>query len=380
MQHIIFGYIICYNISVMNKHILLYILGASICAAGALFADVTLPRYFTDNMVLQRDAKVPIFGKAEPGEKVKVSFAGQALETVADKSGEWEVTLSPLSASTEGQVLTVGTNTYTNILVGDVWIFAGNGRIDGTFRRTNDPDAAEFSKVVAEQPNVRLATVANNTEDYPAMAYAYKEKFLGGPNRWKLNTDHPFQISLYPFAFADKMANAKNVPVGVISTTTSWGGPDNFVSAKALRETDGLEYFSQKVDSMLPETEIGLKVVNEFIEKYENWYKTTAAELAAGKGTTLGAVPKYNHLKDSGFCGTFNAMLYPLRRMPAKGVIVAFDSPPQGRDREISKYDLRIEAMKRGISEVFGGIDVKVVFLEKGGMIAQGRTLAEQVP
>ena len=68
-------------------------------AQGTSRAEIQLARVFGDGMVLQREMAVPVWGRAESGEKVAVTFAGQTKEAVADKEGRWQVTLDPLNAS-----------------------------------------------------------------------------------------------------------------------------------------------------------------------------------------------------------------------------------------------------------------------------------------
>ena len=60
-------------------------------AAIRVNADVTLPHIFSDNMVLQRGQRVPVWGWATPGERVTVEFAGEKKSATADKSGKWEL-------------------------------------------------------------------------------------------------------------------------------------------------------------------------------------------------------------------------------------------------------------------------------------------------
>ena len=64
--------------------------------ATACFADVKLPALLSDHMVLQRDKPVPIWGWAEPGEKIIVAIGGQTHETQANEEGRWRVELTPL--------------------------------------------------------------------------------------------------------------------------------------------------------------------------------------------------------------------------------------------------------------------------------------------
>ena len=74
-------------------------------AALPAAAEVRLPRIFTDGAVLQRDRAVPVWGKAEPGRKVTVKFAGQEKSAQAGGDGEWRIDLDAMPASAEGRVL-----------------------------------------------------------------------------------------------------------------------------------------------------------------------------------------------------------------------------------------------------------------------------------
>ena len=77
--------------------LLLSAIAFSLCSLlAAAHADVTLPSLFSDNMVLQRNAPVPVFGTADPGERVTVSVAGKTAATVAGADGHWRVTLNNL--------------------------------------------------------------------------------------------------------------------------------------------------------------------------------------------------------------------------------------------------------------------------------------------
>lgn len=91
-------------------------------------ADVRLPAVISDHMVLQTGKPVPVWGWANPAEKVAVSFAGQSVSTEADASGQWRVTLKALDVNSKSNVLTVtGKNTLTvsDVLVGEAWLCSG---------------------------------------------------------------------------------------------------------------------------------------------------------------------------------------------------------------------------------------------------------------
>ena len=89
----------------------LMIVAAALVAFG-VEAKVTLGTTFADGMVLQREMKVPVWGWADPGEAVTVTFAGQALKTTAGADGKWRVELAPMAAAKEGKLEEVfGTGT-----------------------------------------------------------------------------------------------------------------------------------------------------------------------------------------------------------------------------------------------------------------------------
>src|SRR4051812_25624404 len=85
---------------------------------------VTLPSLFSDHAVLQREQTVPVWGWADAGEKVAVSFAGQTKSATAGADGKWRVDLDQLKTGDAGSLVVKGTNTITvnDVLVGEVWL------------------------------------------------------------------------------------------------------------------------------------------------------------------------------------------------------------------------------------------------------------------
>ena len=77
------------------------------------FGNVSLPRLFSDNMVLQRNKSVPVWGWADPGEQIKVSLGTQHAETVTDATGTWKIVLGPLDAGGPFELILTGKNTIS---------------------------------------------------------------------------------------------------------------------------------------------------------------------------------------------------------------------------------------------------------------------------
>ena len=141
------------------------------------FADVKPARIFNENMVLQRDAEVPVWGWADPGEQVEVSFAGQTKSTTANDKGEWSVRLAPLALNKTGETMTIkGKNTIElkNILVGDVWLCAGQSNMEMNFT-WGIMDGEKFIAESKNYPQIRRIKVTRKAAPAPVADVDVKE-------------------------------------------------------------------------------------------------------------------------------------------------------------------------------------------------------------
>src|SRR5687767_7688612 len=128
-------------------------------------ADVKLHGLFSDNMVLQRNAAVPVWGWADDGEKVTVEFRGQKISTTA-KDGKWMVRLKKLKAGGPDELRVTGRNTIAlkNVLVGEVWIASGQSNMEWPMRASYQPEI-EIAKTA--NPLLRLYTVPKLKAEEP---------------------------------------------------------------------------------------------------------------------------------------------------------------------------------------------------------------------
>ncbi|MFA6961155.1 MAG: sialate O-acetylesterase [Opitutaceae bacterium] len=178
-------------------------------------ADVIPAPLFTDNAVLQRDKPIPVWGTADAGEKVSVSFAGQAVETVADATGKWSVKLAPIPAKNDGSALVIkGNNTITlaNVVVGEVWLASGQSNMEWVVKNTYD--AAIDVPASANFPLIRHIQIAKKVSETP-LATAKGAWQVAGPD-----TTGGFTAAGY--YFARDLYQLLHVPVGIINS--SWGG------------------------------------------------------------------------------------------------------------------------------------------------------------
>ena len=125
-------------------------------ASVAARAEVRLPAIFSDNAVLQQDAPIKVWGRAEPGEAVTVSVAGQKQQATAGQDGRWQLTLEPLKASKEPlEMVVAGKNTLTlkNLLVGEVWLCSGQSNME---MRLSQATVGKETAAAAADPTIRL--------------------------------------------------------------------------------------------------------------------------------------------------------------------------------------------------------------------------------
>lgn len=200
---------------------------ACLLLASGLHAELTLPHFFSDHMVLQRDKPASIWGTANPGAKVQLTFAGQDAATKADGKGAWRITLQPLKTNSRGQVLTVRaggeSRTINDVLVGEVWFASGQSNMAWVVANTHQ---AKEDIAAANHPGIRmfLANLTPSATPQPDIG--------GGWNVCTPKTVPRFSATAYFFAAA--LHRELKVPVGIIKS--AWGGKpvQTFTSREAL--------------------------------------------------------------------------------------------------------------------------------------------------
>jgi sialate O-acetylesterase len=198
------------------------------------FADVQLPGIISDHMLLQRGVPVRIFGKAQPGEAVRVAFRKQAAQTTTDAVGRWEVWLEPLAPGPAADMTIGGTNTITvaDVLVGDVWVGSGQSNMQWAVRQSDNPEAEIAS---AAFPQIRLFYVPRKTSAVPVEDVEAK---------WVVCSPESVQdFSAVLYFFGREMHKDLKVPMGLIHS--SWGGTPiaSWISGPSLVGNARLEPF-----------------------------------------------------------------------------------------------------------------------------------------
>lgn len=208
----------------------------TVCKAEVSVADI-----FSDNMVLQRNLNVKLWGSADPGEKLSVSFNGQKLRAKADKTGEWSVILEPMKAGGPFAMTIRGKNEIIlkNILIGDVWICSGQSNMQMKVSESNNAEK-EIEK--ANYPNIRLFDVPRKVSNVPIDSM---------PNTsWKICTPKNIKnFSAVGYYFGRDLQKEIDVPIGLIHS--SWGGTcvETWTSKASITKLPQYEDFGTRIDN-----------------------------------------------------------------------------------------------------------------------------------
>ncbi|HEX8145519.1 MAG TPA: sialate O-acetylesterase [Pyrinomonadaceae bacterium] len=199
----------------MRKRTRLFIAAiALLLSAASVRADVVLPDVLGSGMVLQRERAVPIWGKADPGEAVTVRFANQSKRATADRDGKWRVKLDPMRANASAATMTIsGKNTIElkDILVGEVWLLAGQSNMQRLLRETANGEAATAA---ANHPLIRLFNVSRQ------VAFKHQPPPLA---TWQpCSPDTVKEFSAAGYYFGVELEKELKVPIGLINS--SYGG------------------------------------------------------------------------------------------------------------------------------------------------------------
>ena len=205
-----------------------------------------LGKAFDDHMVLQRNDTVPVYGFDTPGQSITVTFAGQTKVTTADGNGNWRVDLDPMEASMTGRTLTVtgsSTVSITDVLVGEVWLAAGQSNMDWQFQQQSDGYHAEnFGRIRMCNWQGSVDTASTWVYGPEEFARLTPEKFYEGT--WEVLDATTIQTkSATAYFFANALARelagtgpgGSDVPVGILELSYQGTVTEAFIAPADLR-------------------------------------------------------------------------------------------------------------------------------------------------
>lgn len=278
-------------------------------------AELKLPTIVGDNMVLQRDQDLNIWGWDDAGQEVSVSFAGQSVKGKADDKGRWQVVLKPMQANAKGQEMVIagsGGNKISlkNILIGEVWLCSGQSNMSFAVGRGYGGD---LEALTANYPQIRMISVPNLASQEP------KDHFKG---QWDAcDPAVTANFSAVGYYFGRLLHQALGVPVGLIDN--AWGGS----TAEAWVRRDLLEQ-DVKYKTLMDRWEkiektYDFEVLKEaYQKKRTKWQEAVKKAKTEGKPVPVAPRGPRNLLTGNNRpANLYNGVLHPVIGYSMRGVI-----------------------------------------------------------
>jgi sialate O-acetylesterase len=269
---------------------------------------VRLAGVFGDRMVLQRDRPIAVWGRADPGEAVKVSFHGATATATADAEGRWKVVFGPFLASGDREMVVEGKNRVAILAaVGDLWLCSGQSNMGFPLRAAAD---AEKELADAADPRLRLYTV-------PARVAGEPQEEVAG--QWQVCApDTARDFSAVAYFFGRCLREHEGIPVGLVHA--SWGGTpaESWVRPRALADHPHLRPILAAWDEAMAAAPRGK---TEFEAALAAWQVQAEAARKAGLPSPRRPAPPLGPDHPFRPGALFHGMVAPLAPMSFAGVI-----------------------------------------------------------
>lgn len=284
-------------------------------------AELKLTKIFSDNMILQRDMPVPVWGWGDPGEKITVQFNGQNKTAIAGTDGKWMVRLDPMPASSQSEKLTVtgesGLQEITNVLVGDVWLCAGQSNMTLTFR-----EVPQEASSVQCSDQIRMMTAGNAIIPVPQdESFPY--------NNWIIcDAKNLPGCSRVGYYFSLKLWQELHIPIGLMNVSVgssaieAWLPPESFVAHPNWKDGNLAEM--EKIQKIYHEyknytNEEKERLFTEYFKtSYGGWAKCL---LKDGKFSPEAYESIFWHMRITQSACIYNHAIRPIIPFGIKGVI-----------------------------------------------------------
>lgn len=308
----------------MKKSKIFLTVAALFVSASVSFSEIKMPRIFGDHMMVQREEPVNVWGMADAGAKVEVDFAGQKVSTKAGADGRWYARLKPMKASAQPRTMKIFENgkeskTIEDVLVGEVWIAGGQSNM--AFGLNGMEDA----KSVVEKADLVKVRYFNQPKNNPQPVPQFD---TADDSKWHVcSAQNAGGMSAVAYTFAQRLALALDVPVGIVQTAVSGTPMRSWIPIEEFENNPlfGDSYKNYQARLKKWDYEAELKKWNEFVRTYPERVEKAKAE---GKEPppqwTISDTLKPWKDSPDGFrkpSNLYNGRIAPLVNFTARGII-----------------------------------------------------------
>lgn len=335
----------------MKSVLVMVVAGVGLLAHAA--GDIRCAGIFTDHCVLQRDVAVPIWGWADPGCRVTISFADQRKTTVAAATGLWMIRLDPLSASAESRDLVIVTEgkilTVSDVLVGDVWLAGGQSNMGFSIPKSAH---AEEARRQIPHPLLRRFKVGSAMAEKPLAdlnadgVVSPRQWYRGDEGQWRAVRNDRFGldwVSAVAAWFAHELRVSQNVPIGIVES--------HFGGSKL--------HCWMPIESLRASPEFTRDVLEIYAQQKAAWDEASAIRVA-DPAAAAGPLPAEPWRPAC----LYNAMIAPLMPLAMRGVIWYQGESDVGR---AEAYRRQLPAMVRAWRAGFDREDLAFLAVQLPG-------------
>jgi sialate O-acetylesterase len=212
-----------------------YALILCFCITNQLQAQIRLPKLISDNMVLQRDQPIQIWGWASPGEKIKATFNKKTYHTTTSRDGKWVIHLPSHAAGTGYEMVLKGKNEVRirNIAMGDVWLCSGQSNMVINMERVKERYPDDIAS--ANYPDIRNFFVPTLTDlNGPAQDFPKGE--------WKTAIAKDIlSFGAVSYFFARDIYEKYKVPIGIINSSVGGTPIEAWISEGGFKDFDTIQ-------------------------------------------------------------------------------------------------------------------------------------------
>ncbi|NNE90814.1 MAG: hypothetical protein HKN23_04135 [Verrucomicrobiales bacterium] len=334
---------------------LVFLAATAICSANP---QLELAAPFTDNMILQRDSMVPVWGFDAPGSQITVEFAGQTRSATANDLGDWIVNLDPLKASLEEREFRVTNGRGESIdlkgvLVGEVWFSSGQSNMVWTAGKSMASGIAR--EIAGSETEIPIREIHINT-----VSALYPQKRATSDEGWK-KSSAASGFSALSLAFAHELYRELNVPIGILLSAHSNTRIEAFTQREAIEAHPELGRDADLIRDADPLTAQGRAAFEQYYKDLAAWQKEAGDMALAG-----GRIPARPNLP--GIAGMwrgpsqfFNGKIAPVIPYAIRGAIWCQGTSNSGDGRI---YAARMEALVNGWRDAWDMPDMPFYFTQ----------------